>query len=128
MAWRAWCRARRGRCGRGCRPAPAMGSMHCRRSITHPGSSRRRRSIMVRTSAISSDNASMTATGRISDSAGSLMVVWQDARFGEVRSEEHTSELQSLMRISYAVFCLKKKLIKQKKKYAHTHTQTYQKL
>src|SRR3546814_7796311 len=33
-------------------------------------------------------------------------------RFGEgeaLRSEEHTSELQSLMRISYAVFCLKKK-------------------
>src|SRR3546814_4964402 len=33
------------------------------------------------------------------------------------RSEEHTSELQSLMRISYAVFCLKKK--------NNTHTQTY---
>src|SRR3546814_7368205 len=31
-----------------------------------------------------------------------------------IRSEEHTSELQSLMRISYAVFCLKKK---KKKKY-----------
>src|SRR3546814_10307968 len=30
------------------------------------------------------------------------------------RSEEHTSELQSLMRISYAVFCLKKKKKKQK--------------
>src|SRR3546814_5329015 len=29
--------------------------------------------------------------------------------FSEARSEEHTSELQSLMRISYAVFCLKKK-------------------
>src|SRR3546814_10179983 len=29
---------------------------------------------------------------------------------GIVRSEEHTSELQSLMRISYAVFCLKKKI------------------
>src|SRR3546814_9739680 len=29
----------------------------------------------------------------------------------ECRSEEHTSELQSLMRISYAVFCLKKKKI-----------------
>src|SRR3546814_2017671 len=29
----------------------------------------------------------------------------------EIRSEEHTSELQSLMRISYAVFCLKKKKI-----------------
>src|SRR3546814_1049700 len=31
------------------------------------------------------------------------------------RSEEHTSELQSLMRISYAVFCLKKKKNKKKK-------------
>src|SRR3546814_1199537 len=31
------------------------------------------------------------------------------------RSEEHTSELQSLMRISYAVFCLKKKLQKNRK-------------
>src|SRR3546814_9988555 len=29
--------------------------------------------------------------------------------WGVIRSEEHTSELQSLMRISYAVFCLKKK-------------------
>src|SRR3546814_7994798 len=29
--------------------------------------------------------------------------------YADVRSEEHTSELQSLMRISYAVFCLKKK-------------------
>src|SRR3546814_5580923 len=36
------------------------------------------------------------------------------------RSEEHTSELQSLMRISYAVFCLKKKTAKK----THT-TQTY---
>src|SRR3546814_6031904 len=31
------------------------------------------------------------------------------ARCDQRRSEEHTSELQSLMRISYAVFCLKKK-------------------
>src|SRR3546814_6201333 len=39
------------------------------------------------------------------------------------RSEEHTSELQSLMRISYAVFCLKKK--KQKKiKHHHNPTKT----
>src|SRR3546814_18405822 len=35
---------------------------------------------------------------------------WSTARRpGPRRSEEHTSELQSLMRISYAVFCLKKK-------------------
>src|SRR3546814_4207069 len=39
------------------------------------------------------------------------------------RSEEHTSELQSLMRISYAVFCLKKK-----NKYTYTiNTETYNK-
>src|SRR3546814_5206062 len=36
----------------------------------------------------------------------------------QYRSEEHTSELQSLMRISYAVFCLKKKT-----KYKHDSTQ-----
>src|SRR3546814_13384363 len=32
-------------------------------------------------------------------------------RLDDRRSEEHTSELQSLMRISYAVFCLKKKMM-----------------
>src|SRR3546814_4504569 len=43
------------------------------------------------------------------------------------RSEEHTSELQSLMRISYAVFCLKKKTNKNKNyklKYTMNNTQT----
>src|SRR3546814_10720706 len=39
------------------------------------------------------------------------------------RSEEHTSELQSLMRSSYAVFCLKKKKKKKAKKKIHTTTQ-----
>src|SRR3546814_2674340 len=34
----------------------------------------------------------------------------RDIGFNAPRSEEHTSELQSLMRISYAVFCLKKKI------------------
>src|SRR3546814_2699624 len=36
--------------------------------------------------------------------------VLREAGIVESRSEEHTSELQSLMRISYAVFCLKKKM------------------
>src|SRR3546814_2666713 len=43
---------------------------------------------------------------------GDLAVLEQASLSGErlaYRSEEHTSELQSLMRISYAVFCLKKK-------------------
>src|SRR3546814_3996791 len=35
------------------------------------------------------------------------------------RSEEHTSELQSLMRISYAVFCLKKKITNEKRTINH---------
>src|SRR3546814_4019416 len=41
---------------------------------------------------------------------------------GVVRSEEHTSELQSLMRISYAVFCLKKKKTTETKSRHHTST------
>src|SRR3546814_3093680 len=44
------------------------------------------------------------------DHLGNL-VAGQAAGQAPLRSEEHTSELQSLMRISYAVFCLKKKKI-----------------
>src|SRR3546814_9645332 len=40
---------------------------------------------------------------RVTDGKGDLIAL------SFIRSEEHTSELQSLMRISYAVFCLKKK-------------------
>src|SRR3546814_1093612 len=55
--------------------------------------------------------------GRDADVAAADMAQLQPAvdnviarkRIAELRSEEHTSELQSLMRISYAVFCLKKK-------------------
>src|SRR3546814_5680038 len=43
-----------------------------------------------------------------------VRVNYHEAAANGLRSEEHTSELQSLMRISYAVFCLKKKK-KQKK-------------
>src|SRR3546814_3689829 len=41
-----------------------------------------------------------------------------------IRSEEHTSELQSLMRISYAVFCLKKKNINTEQQCQSYNTQT----
>src|SRR3546814_7626490 len=44
---------------------------------------------------------------------------------GMMRSEEHTSELQSLMRISYAVFCLKKKKNAQRIHTHHTKKQRY---
>src|SRR3546814_8847549 len=51
------------------------------------------------------DSTNAEAARRARAGAPDRTVVW--AR--EQRSEEHTSELQSLMRISYAVFCLKKK-------------------
>src|SRR3546814_7039500 len=47
---------------------------------------------------------------------------WQPREM--LRSEEHTSELQSLMRISYAVFCLKKKKNKTKKQQQQRTTNT----
>src|SRR3546814_6798430 len=43
-----------------------------------------------------------------------MPIVYSLAIDKDLRSEEHTSELQSLMRISYAVFCLKKKIIQTK--------------
>src|SRR3546814_5851480 len=54
---------------------------------------------------------------RIDDNARVHAVLLYEAG----RSEEHTSELQSLMRISYAVFCLKKKKITHKKENDHKH-------
>src|SRR3546814_9685910 len=49
------------------------------------------------------ENGADVAAGKKPPSALGVL-----APIPEVRSEEHTSELQSLMRISYAVFCLKK--------------------
>src|SRR3546814_8764356 len=45
-----------------------------------------------------------------SHSSNARSTTHRRARKSRQRSEEHTSELQSLMRISYAVFCLKKKI------------------
>src|SRR3546814_8036780 len=45
--------------------------------------------------------------------AKTMLAGRQEERRRSQRSEEHTSELQSLMRISYAVFCLKKKHTRQ---------------
>src|SRR3546814_1987259 len=51
-------------------------------------------------------------------------VVYEDPWLAGGRSEEHTSELQSLMRISYAVFCLKKKNTQNTEYREPTTTQT----
>src|SRR3546814_6424313 len=47
--------------------------------------------------------------------ASAIIIAVDDGVPLKLRSEEHTSELQSLMRISYAVFCLKKKKTQKKK-------------
>src|SRR3546814_9301144 len=50
--------------------------------------------------------------GSVGDPSGGVAIKCPEVGRGTMaRSEEHTSELQSLMRISYAVFCLKKKKI-----------------
>src|SRR3546814_7960971 len=70
--------------------------------------------------ALEENNVSVGAG--VVDRGGEGLAVRSDARIrnvGELRSEEHTSELQSLMRISYAVFCLKKK---RNKSYRHRMT------
>src|SRR3546814_9223208 len=65
--------------------------------------------------AISALKGSDDFIGQSSASAETIHLKWEalkkrdDAHFGPLRSAEHTSELQSLMRTSYAVFCLKTK-------------------
>src|SRR3546814_973310 len=63
-------------------------------------------------------DASVSSTGKNLGCMFSGKFKNLDQRF---RSEEHTSELQSLMRISYAVFCLKKKT----NNHNHKHIQHY---
>src|SRR3546814_7064485 len=89
----------------------------CRRTCWR---SRWRKSSFPRTGSAGRTWAGGGARARASERQLQLRVLRQqplaerllDARqgfLGVARSEEHTSELQSLMRISYAVFCLKKK-------------------
>src|SRR3546814_2349873 len=96
-------------CGRPVRHRrPGRRAVHAnrlRRTATRPGRLRR-----FPARARAAGRACVTAVERRAAPA------IRSARFPRRRSEEHTSELQSLMRISYAVFCLKQK--------KHIHTQT----
>src|SRR3546814_7534098 len=72
--------------------------------------------VAARASDRASSFAPRRSASRISACMGSLLAGQgpESAHSsGRPRSEEHTSELQSLMRISYAVFCLKKKKTQQ---------------
>src|SRR3546814_9679256 len=80
---------------------PAITASHALRDVAW----RRRCPISI----ISSRNAQMAPIASmrsVAIASGPRETTWG---IGVSRSEEHTSELQSLMRISYAVFCLKKK-------------------
>src|SRR3546814_2394295 len=63
-----------------------------------------------KTTNIKKDDGSRATGTPLGKTSAAFAPVSQGRTFlGEARSEEHTSEFQSLMRISYAVFCLKKK-------------------
>src|SRR3546814_2194984 len=68
----------------------------------------RRRQVLRRRHAVVRRAAPDLVTGRSPTGANVVVATFS------LRSEEHTSELQSLMRISYAVFCLKKKKLHKK--------------
>src|SRR3546814_5806755 len=78
---------------------------------TGSGSTKDKSIFMSGTSTLSFGDGTFSAEGSITTQGGSKIT------FGK-RSEEHTSELQSLMRISYAVFCLTKKTTQ------HNYTKT----
>src|SRR3546814_9712737 len=91
---------------------PGMGTIILRGLNTGPQQ-------ISNTAATYIDDAPFSASGFLS--AGTFITPDPD-----IRSEEHTSELQSLMRISYAVFCLKKKTQKHIQTQYHNHkTQPY---
>src|SRR3546814_10342377 len=95
---------------RAVRSAPLQGGSHRHQGsvVSKPGQESRR---CHRTLA-GADPQRHTAPGAVQTHASDTVVATPT---DTARSEEHTSELQSLMRISYAVFCLKKKTIDRKK-------------
>src|SRR3546814_4879117 len=80
-------------------PDPGSSGLTCRRCCWRPGLCGRASSAPLDATRYAVADLYLTVADSIND---------------RVRSEEHTSELQSLMRISYAVFCLKKKTTHQK--------------
>src|SRR3546814_5673048 len=81
-----------------------------------------RKSMLVKSHA---EVRSLTALFLKGSSAWSIVPRTPERSLSAMRSEEHTSELQSLMRISYAVFCFKKKISSKQTTTTHQHsTQT----
>src|SRR3546814_8374806 len=94
--------------------------------IRRPPRSTRTDTLFPYTTLFRSTSSRISASSKAMPRAESLAAkavpcTWNRLLNASRRSEEHTSELQSLMRISYAVFCLKKKK-KEKKKIQHRYT------
>src|SRR3546814_14653675 len=118
MVARSWCRSGRAGAARPSRPGeraavPArldrprrtmadLGMNHGSGGMDHGGGDR----AGMDHSAMGHDTPTQSATA---DPMAGMDMSGMNMRDTSLRSEEHTSELQSLMRISYAVFCLKKK-------------------
>src|SRR3546814_3908627 len=96
---------------------------HGSQRTPRPGPQGDRSGIPDRTRAIDRRARADDARRRPGRGAGAGGAADRADRMAGERSEEHTSELQSLMRISYAVFCLKKKKRDQNSK-RHTTTKT----
>src|SRR3546814_7960523 len=82
------------------------------RAVIGIQSNERRRRVIVHRGTEGGDAEPATLACEVREKAAFLLgELYRDDVKGDllIRSEEHTSELQSLMRISYAVFCLKKK-------------------
>src|SRR3546814_10574236 len=92
-------------------PPTSNSTVHRWRVASAAGPPREFSSFMMRILFLPMDKHKTISILRVNQIDGSETIRNRDNKlYGRVkRSEEHTSELQSLMRISYAVFCLKKK-------------------
>src|SRR3546814_6600191 len=99
--------------------------------IRRPPRSTRPDTLFPYTTLFRSDGPAFSRSCSYSNFSRSLSVAratrWSN-RDASNRSEEHTSELQSLMRTSYAVFCLKKKRKNEDQKYRETERDPVTKL
>src|SRR3546814_2555675 len=93
------------------RSGPAIGDGG---AIARQGKSCRQGYLLYRHTMFPSVSAGPSAASQLSEASPHASLSRSPTGCGsykKTRSEEHTSELQSLMRISYAVFCLNKKII-----------------
>src|SRR3546814_10498145 len=82
---------------------------HCREELAAPAGRRHAKRLLPRFETLAFILVSRLPIEHASTARRRSLLCQSNVRECEKRSEEHTSELQSLMRISYAVFCLKKK-------------------